>query len=479
MILNTPQFYIILLFAVILFYSINKKYQWIALITYSILFIGYLSPAFLLYSLVFSVANYIFGLLLIQSRKKTATQALFVLFLVIDIGQLVFFKYTNFLIESLNSVIGLLTSAQINKVSILAPLGISYYTFQSIGYLINVKRGTEKLEKHPGKFVLYNLFFPKFIAGPIERSNRFFPQIREGVQFDPATIRSGVLLIMWGFFKKFVIAERLAIIVNGLHSSVDDFSGSAFIIVFLLQPIHLYLDFSGYTHIALGIGRLFNLKLTDNFNRPFLAQNVSTFWRRWHISLSSWCNDYIFNHIILKRRRWGKLAAAYAVTVTFLIIGIWHGPNWNFVILGLLQVIALNYEFFTRRSRIKLFEKVNSSMVSWFSRAIVYLFFSLTLVFFYSMDVPGSIHFITELFNWENFSLRGHNFGLIRSEFLLIFLSILLVAVYEILAENGIDIQKTIINQKRLIRWSFYYAALFFLVYFAAQDSNTFIYAQF
>jgi D-alanyl-lipoteichoic acid acyltransferase DltB (MBOAT superfamily) len=251
---------------------------------------------------------------------------------------------------------------ELSPLSILLPLGISFYVFQVIGYNLEIYWENAKPEQHLGHFAAYVMFFPKLISGPIERAHLFLPQIKSEKRFNYDYIKSGLQLILWGLFKKLVIADRIDPVTNLIFNNVDDYHGLSLIIGIGLYIVQLYADFSGYTDIALGLARTLGYKLTDNFNRPFQATSISDFWRRWHITLSSWVLDYIYTPVAASKRGWGKYGTIYALIITFTILGFWHGASWNFVIYGFLHALAVSYEFLTKKIRVKLSNKIPSAV---------------------------------------------------------------------------------------------------------------------
>lgn len=479
MLFGSIEFWVILPLAVVLFYVMPIRYRWTILLGGSMLYLGYLSIPFLVYAIIYAVANYFFGIILGNQTDEVKRRRYYLLFLAINITQLVGYKYINFLIENINYLTGIFDVQEIPYLKILVPVGISYYTFQCIGYIININRKLEKPEKNLGYFLIYNLFFPKILSGPIERSERFLPQIRNLQPASPELIKQGLFLMLLGAFKKLIIAERLSVIVNSVYGNIGSFSGFPLIEVFIIQAIYIYTDFSGYTDIALGMAGLFGIKLTDNFNRPFFSTNVTNFWRRWHMSLSLWCNDYIFKTVIFKRRKWGTKAAVYGVFVTFLIIGIWHGPMWTFVILGLLQGIAINYEFFSKRTRLKIGSKIPVFWNNAVSRIITYLFFSFSLIFFFGHSLKDSLYFIRHLFDFKNSVMSGNNLGLEHRNVVIAIIAIIIMLVLEALEERGLRIIQRFEQMPRWARWTFYYVLIFIIFLYGQFATTNFIYFQF
>ncbi len=477
MLFYSLDFWLVLPIGILMYHLTPFKYRWGLLLLGSIVFIGFISVSFLFYVVIFSIVNYYFGIILDKQNNPLKTK-LYHWFLAVNIVQLVLFKYINFLIDNVN-VIGRLFHFNIPYLNIIIPVGISYYTFQSIGYLINIYRNVEKPEKHFGYFLIYNLFFPKFMSGPIERSNKFFPQIHRPNRINPVDFEQGILLIISGFFKKLIIAERLSVIVNNVYGQLDHFTGYPLWVVMFLQTIYIYADFSGYTDIALGIGKLLGLNLTNNFMRPFFSPNVSVFWRRWHISLSSWFNDYMFKTLMFKKRKWGKMAAVYAVFLTFLVIGLWHGPNWTFVILGILQGIAINYEFFTKRTRKKIGAKIPEFWNKFLSRIITFTFMSFSLIFFFSPNMKKATYFVSHLFDFKHSKLFGNNLGLDHHNILIFLIAFFSLMLIEALGERGINLSVKISNKPFWLRWSLYYGIVLVIFLYSYFATSNFIYVRF
>jgi len=479
MIFSTLEFFIFIIVLLVLYYQVKKIHQWFILLLASTAFLGYLSVNFLVYTYLIILINYFLGIYIDKQSRKKRRHYLYMTGIVFNIAQLVFFKYINFLIENMNSFLGVFEpGSEIQYIDIIIPVGISYYTFECIGYLIEIYRGSAKSERHFGLFASYILFFPKLLAGPIERSKTFLPALRRSYNFDRQLFNDGIIQIFWGLFKKLVIADRLVLLINNVYGNVTEFTGIPLLVVLVLQVFHIYCDFSGYTDIAIGIGKLFGLRLSNNFDRPLFSQNVSMFWRKWHMTLSNWCNDYIFKRILLKRMRWKKWAAVYGVFVTFLIIGIWHGSGWNFVILGALQGVAINYEFFTKRKRLQVASKLNSYWVKFFSRLIVFFFFAVTLVFFNAKSVGDSYYFITHLFKGVEWKLSGYNMGVTHTDHIIGLIGILIVLMFDYLNEKGIYIRDAL-KTRPVFRWSLYYGLVISVLMFGKFAAADFVYFQF
>ncbi|OQB59652.1 MAG: Peptidoglycan O-acetyltransferase [Bacteroidetes bacterium ADurb.Bin145] len=470
------KFVLIVLGSLGLFYLINPRYRSVFLALLSVLFIATYTYTGLVYVVIFSLFNYCFGLLL--SRNKSV-KAVFRTGIAVNILQLILLRYASFAIDPfihlLNNDINFTRIAEV-----IGPLGISYFTLQGIGYLINVKMGWEKSERNFVDFLLYIIYFPKFLSGPVERSNHFLPQIKAPLTFDPSQVTEGMKLALIGFFKKVAIANQLA----PYALSVYDFEhagGSISWILFIIQPLYLYFDFSGYTDIALGVSKMFGINLLPNFQRPFFAENVSTFWKRFHMSLSSWFNDYIFRQVSFRYRKWGVYASVYAVFITWILFGIWHGAGWNFMLIGFLQALAIIYEFFTKKIRSKLFSNIPSVISVWFGRMVTYLFYCLSLVFFFTPDVKSGIGFLNNLA-----AMSGPSpFNDISVKPFQVLIYIPLVLFLELLKndypETGRRLERIWFADNRygrLLRWSFY-SLMITIIYISGFKSQQFVYANF
>lgn len=427
-----------LLIVTALYYSVPAKLKHLVLFASSIGFIAYFSWEIALFALIFGSINYLLGIILEKNRGSDPVRLkLFWATIVFDIGFLAFFKYFGFFNEAFNGIVAFFNgSVQWSMSSVIFPLGISYYTFQTLGYIIRINRGSEKAEKDFFKFITYLVFFPKFFSGPVERSNRFLPQMHNLAKFKKENITDGLRLFLWGAFKKIVISANLYWPIQQVYNDVTNYSGFQLILVFFVQTIYIYTEFSGYTDMALGSAKVLGINLVDNFNRPFLARNVSEFWRRWHISLSSWCNDFIYSPFMVKYRKHENFAIVGGVFLTFFTIGIWHAANWTFVVLGLLQAIAIVYEFYTKKFRLKFASRYSKSSVNGFSRVVVFVFVSFSMVFFFSTSIGDSWYFLSHMFDFGTTTvistLEEHKLAILLS-----LTSFALIFVFEMLNEKG------------------------------------------
>lgn len=410
-------------------------------------------------------ANYIFGL---------------------SIGALILtlgiFKYLGLLDVIISAIYSLMNDG--NRVfslfnfQLLLPLGISFYIFQALGYLISVKRGVIDAENKILDFASYLFFFPKLLSGPIERAENFLPQLKESKRFELSNLTNGGKLIIIGLFKKLVIADRLAVFVNTVYGSYEHHSSVTIAFTAFLYVIQVYTDFSGYTDIARGVARLFGYSLMENFERPLFAQNISGFWRRWHISLSTWAMDYIYYPIVITYRDWGNYSVLLATFLTFLIIGIWHGPTINFVLFGLSQMIFVFYDFRAK--------KLKKSIINYFKRPVLlklYFLFSwiitmflitLSMILFRFPNIDDIVNVFTRLF-----TVKGSLFIGTPSFFIYSILGVLSIFIIDIWKEFYPKTYLFENNRYFLIRQLPYVAMVILVLLIGVFDGGEFIYVQF
>lgn len=463
-----------------IYYSVKNEYKYLVLFASSIGLISYISWKVALYAILFATFNYFWGLLIEKYKKNDKVRLrLFWSAIMLDIEFLSFFKYNDLLNDGIKGMAAMLSgNSQWTTISILLPLGISYYTFQALGYIIRINRGSEKAEHDYLKFVTYLVFFPKFFAGPVERSNRFFPQIHNLGDFKKESVSDGLRLFIWGAFKKFALASNLYLPVHQIYTDIYEYTGFHLIFVFFIQTIYIYMDFSGYTDMALGTAKILGINLTDNFNRPFLARNISEFWRRWHISLSSWCTDFIYNPFIVKYRKYENFAVVTGVFLTFFTIGIWHGANWTFIILGLLQAIAIVYEFYTKKFRLKMASRFSKSSVNAFSRILVFIYMSLSMVFFFSPSMKDALYLINHLFSFTSTAEVSHSFVIQELPFFLALGSFILILIFEMFNEKGKNVLSIFLKQPLWIRM-ISYSVLVLAIYLSDSTFIPFEYMRF
>lgn len=389
------------------------------------------------------------------------------------------FKYFSFFAVNVNTLARFLKwNYSLGFLKIALPLGLSFHTFQSLSYVVEVYRGKQKAERCFGIYALYVMFYPQLVAGPIERPQHLLPQLYAEHSFEAAQVFSGLRRMLWGFFKKIVIADRLAFFVAPVFNNPSHFSGISFLAVAFYFAIQLYCDFSGYVDIALGSAEVMGIKLTENFKQPYFSPSVSEFWRRWHISLSNWIRDYIFTPLSFKWRSWRKFGLISAALLTFLVVGLWHGANWTFVVFGLLQGTAISAELL-----------VGGIKSKW---GIIYtfLFWCFSLIFFRAQSLADAFYIVTHLFTGipnyfyqtlGHFGSAGSGIlkpflmGQAREEFLILAVVVILLFLVEWFESRKVEIKKWPLA----IRWSAYYLLIFSILFYGVFQNTPFIYFQF
>lgn len=475
MLFTTILYFLFLACALPLYYLLPVKYRNYFLILISALFYMYVKIEYIFIIIFIILTNYLIGIQIEKSDSKKKRIRYLNISLLVNIGILVFFKYWNFLIINL---FGFLDIFHVKNpfpiLEIALPLGISYYIFQTIGYIIDIYRGSQKPEKNIFRFSLFMLFFPKLLVGPIERASGFLPQLTKKIYFDKENIIEGGRRIAWGLFKKLVVADRISIYQTVVISNPGQQGGLTILFATLLYTFQVYADFSGYTDIAIGTARLFGFNLMENFKRPLLAKNLSDFWRRWHISLSSWINDYIFNPIALNRRDWGNWGVSYALLISFIVIGIWHGATWNYVLFGFIQALALIFETLTKKARKKISKKIPSFIYNNVSILFTFLYVSFSLIIFRTATFGKAMGIIDGIF-----SSPGKLFYDKPSTLLFMLLGCGIMMMYDIQKEYKIFRYSLFSNNYWIVQHLFYALLLIYILLAGVFDGGQFIYFAF
>ncbi len=336
MLFNSLDFLVFFPVVVAGYFLVPDRFRWMLLLVASYFFYMCWNPRYAILIALSTVIDYVAALQMGRAERPSARRAWLFLSLAANLGLLFTFKYFGFFSANVDWLLESLGMRErMPALDVLLPVGISFYTFQTLSYTIDVYRGECKPTRHFGKFALYVSFFPQLVAGPIERSTRLLPQFFEKHAFDADRIRSGLLLMAWGFFKKLVIADRLAVYVTEVYNGDTQYTGLTILVATYAFAFQIFCDFSGYSDIAIGTARVMGYDLMRNFDRPYYARSVAEFWRRWHISLSTWMRDYVY--VPLGGNRVGVPRLYINLMATFLVSGLWHGANWTFVVWGLLH----------------------------------------------------------------------------------------------------------------------------------------------
>jgi len=398
MIFNSFAFLVSFLIVTPLYYLVPHRWRWLFLLLISCFFYASFIPAYILILFAIILIDYSAGLLM-ENAAGHRRKVFLTMSLVANIGVLAVFKYYNFFIENVNQLLNLahITVRPFPFWQIALPIGLSFHTFQAMSYTLEVYRGNQKAEKHLGIYALYVLFYPQLVAGPIERPAQLLYQFRERHSPDFDGIATGLKKMLLGFFMKCVVADRVGIFVNFIFVRPEARSRLGLLTGIVFYGFQIYCDFAGYSLIAIGSAKTMGFNLVKNFNQPFVSRNITEFWRRWHISLSVWFNDYLFNPLLIAWRGLGKSAVVLAVLCTFFISGLWHGAGWTFIVFGLLHGIAVAFEFLTRKFRSKLARNIPGLIYYPASRLLTFSYACLAWIFFRAPTLHDAFTFIRRL----------------------------------------------------------------------------------
>ena len=486
MIFNSVQFLIFFPVVTAIYFILPHRWRWLHLLISSCIFYMAFVPVYILILLFTIIVDYVAGIM-IENSQGHKRKLFLVASLIANIGVLAVFKYYNFLSENINELFALigLHTFTIPYLSILLPIGLSFHTFQAMSYTIEVYRGNQKAERHFGIYSLYVMFYPQLVAGPIERPQNLIHQFREEHFLDYGRMRSGFVLMLWGFFQKVVIADRLGQFVDPVFNHPADFNGLSIWLAIFFFAFQIYSDFSAYTNIARGSARMMGFELMKNFNMPFLAKNITEFWRRWHISLSTWFNDYLYTPIVIARRDWGLWAVAFGLMITFFISGLWHGASWTYVVWGLLHGLACTYELFTKKIRNKASKRIPPLIYNSLSRLFTFSFLMFAWVFFRAHTFHDAYVFITHGFAFSeanSFKIGFFKLGVYdisRGGIILSFIMVLIAIVVDSYQYYIKPIGQVLFSLPAAARWTIYYSLLLCIFQFGVFSKTSFIYFQF
>ena len=398
---NSWQFLVFLPVVILFYYILPHKVRWVWLLAASYFFYMSWNPWLIFLIISTTLVSYLSGLFMEKTEKPGIKKLLLVATIVICLGLLVFFKYANFLTDSVYAIIRLFVpKIESPSLNILLPIGISFYTFQTLSYVIDTYRGKYKAERHLGYYALFVSFFPQLVAGPIERPDKLIPQLKEKHKFDLDDFLIGFRIMVCGFFYKIVVADFTGIFVNNVYGDLSHATSLSVFLASLLFCIQIYGDFNGYSEIAVGSARMLGIHLTQNFNRPYASRTYAEFFRRWHISLNYWFTSYVY--IPLGGNRKGKFRKELNVLIVFLLCGLWHGADWTFVLWGGCAAIFLIMEDLLSDPVAKLFGKMGISPTSKPILAIRHFFFfvflPLSAIFFRSANLAQAFEAYRILF---------------------------------------------------------------------------------
>ena len=478
------SFTFLLFFAVLVFayYGIPHKFRWILLGIASLYFYSTFNVGYVLLLIGAALVTYVWGLAIgtPERGRKTLLMAVGVSTI---LAPLFVCKYFDFSVASLEALLATTGIGDAEfafpRLGLLQPAGLSFFTFSCVSYLVDVYRGQIPVERNPGRLVLYVAFFPKLLAGPIERATTFLPQLLRPVRFNPEMVTLGLQLILWGLFKKVVIADRLSIFVGTAYKLPMMTSPADLVIATYFFAFQIYCDFSGYADMAIGIARVFGIDLMVNFRRPYFSTSVGEFWsQRWHISLTKWFRDYMF--IPLGGSRVSKPRVYFNIMAVFVVSGLWHGANWTFVVWGGLNALYQIFSLATARMRdtVVQFLPIPTAIGSFLNGLVTFHLILVSWVFFRAASISDACTIFSRVAASFTklpllFAARVYTDEIILS---VVFIAVLLLV-------EAIDERKSLWERLQYsplyVRWTFYYAVLICLTVFGKWNLTEFVYMQF
>jgi len=481
MLFNSFAFAIFLPVVFLLYWRVTKTLQQqnILLLIASYFFYGCWDWRFLFLLAFSTFLDFFTGLKIMNASTKRNKQLWLWLSVTINLGFLGFFKYYNFFVTSFAEAISNL-GLHVNPwtLSVILPVGISFYTFHGLSYVFDIYRDRIKAERNFVEYALFVSFFPLLVAGPIERATHLLPQIKEPRKFDYSKMVDGLRQILWGLFKKIIIADQSAQYVNLIFSDPSSFSGSTLLLGAVFFAFQIYGDFSGYSDIALGTARLFGIELLRNFAYPYFSRDIAEFWRRWHISLSSWFRDYLY--IPLGGSKGGTWMKVRNTFIIFLVSGFWHGANWTFIVWGALNAIYFMPLLLTNKNRDNLqivaAGKTFPTFKELFSMLLTFGLTCFAWIFFRAKDMSHALAYIKHMFSRSLFSSPNF-YSISDAKKTMLFILVFLVVEW-IGREQPYAIAKIGNVKRRYIRWLSYYAIIWVIINYSTKE-QTFIYFQF
>ncbi len=532
MLFTSIEFIFFLCFTVILYFLAPLNRRWIVLLAASSIFYCLAGLKYIPYIMVTSLATYatacrIDGMFCeldgrlekeeldreqkkcLKEQYKRKCKKTVILSLLIALGILCYSKFGSFVVERIQKFLDILgmTPIESSKISIIVPLGISYYTFSAIGYMLDVYWRRYRAEKNFFKYLLYILYFPHILQGPIARFDRLGHQLTEGHKFDYKRVCFGIQLMVWGCFKKLVIADRLALFVNTVFADSDKQKGFVILIATFFWAMEFYADFSGCVDMARGMSQIFGIQLDNNFRQPYFSKSVEEYWRRWHITLGTWFKDYLYRPVSVSapvkklsqraKTKWGNQAGKRVIiiislSIVWLATGIWHGTGWNYVLWGMWNgcIIITSTLLENKYTVWKQKVHMNDQSCGWkiFQTLRTFLLVGIIpRILTRAGSVGEAITIYKNIFAefniWVFFDQSLYQYGLDRQDFWIAILSILLLIAVDIWKEKGVQIRETIASRNIVIRWIVYYLAIFSIIilgiYGSGYDASDFIYMKF
>ncbi len=485
---NSLEFLVFFFIVVNLYFALPYRFRWVLLLAASYWFYMAWNPAYIILIIASTLIDYSAGLRMSHLPDRQGRRKYLILSLMANLGLLFAFKYYNFFRLTANAGFSLFgIGYESPYLDVLLPVGISFYTFQTLSYTIEVYRGNQVAERHLGRFALYVAFFPQLVAGPIERSVNLLPELAKKFDFDYERVRSGLILMLWGLFKKIVVADRLAAVVDKVYGTPDRYPGMFLTIGTVFFAFQIYCDFSGYSDIAIGAARVLGIKLMRNFNRPYIARNVAEFWHRWHISLSTWFRDYLF--IPLGGSRVSTNRLLLNLFVVFTVSGLWHGANWTFIAWGALHGTYYVVGMLTRDVRERMAQGIGLTKFprvhGLLQTAVTFVLVCVAWVFFRADTIHDAGYVLRHMgHGWWDLEVHGGFTRLIASMDISVrAFALSCVAIAFVLVVERMCDEKTVVElispKPYWLRWAFYVGLGFAIINLGIPADVPFVYFQF
>ena len=525
---SSVGFFAFLLVGIIVYYVLPKNIQWVWLLILSYLYYFTFSVKASLFMVFATVTIYAGGIWLESIQKKADAYLavnkavitkdekkaykekikknkrwVLLLIILLDFGMLAIVKYTDFAIENINVLLGKFGAEPFGLMNLGLPLGISFFTFQSVSYIIDVYQGKYECEKNIFKMGLFVSFFPQLLQGPIGRYDRLGKQLYEGHSFNLKHVEFGLQRIGWGLFKKLVIADRAAVLVLNVFTNYEMYNGFHYILAVLMYSVDLYMDFSGGIDIVIGAAQMFGITMDENFRQPYFSRSISEFWRRWHITLGTWMKDYIFYPFSLSKcmNKFGKwckktfgnnigklLPVSLANLLVFFIVGIWHGAAWKYIMYGMYNGVIIAASGMLAPVYAKIHTKLHINPKSWWYQGfcIIRTFILVNIGFYFDMapDLYAANVMLAETFTKAHLSQISmatvKAVGLSAQDLIIVGVGCLIIFIVSLLKEKGMNIREAIAQKNIAVRWAIYIAfIMFILIYGSTATTSDFIYANF
>lgn len=527
MAINTIEFLVFAMAVCAIYFIVPKKVKWIVLLLASYIYYFIASGELTVFLIITTISIYLLALWLNKmddktkelckdlekdEKKKLKAKAnkkkkwLVVVAILINFGILLTLKYANFFGGNINSILSKLgINLIIPKFSFILPLGISYYTLQAISYVVDVYRGKYRADKNLGRVALFTSFFPQMTEGPIGRYDDLAMQLYEPHKFNYNNAKFGIQLMVWGFFKKMVIADRAGIFVNTIFADFAQYHGIEIFIAVVLYTIQIYAEFSGCIDIVRGLAQVLGINMAENFRRPFFSKSVQEFWRRWHITLGTWLKDYVFYPVSFsniciklteKAKKLGKFVAkfvpaAFALFFVWFGNGLWHGASWKYVFYGLYYYIIMMLGLLFEPLFNKVIEKLKINKEAWWYKLVqmtrTTLFVLIGMLIFRAHRLKDAFTMFMSMLNMDNIAMLAnkalYSIGIKPADFIVIAVGVLIMLIISIIQEKGINVRERISKKNIIFRWVLYYGILFSIIIFGIYGpgyvASNFIYGQF